>query len=123
VWIYDGRTNVAGITKKDRPLTAGHFAEFEQCFGKNPNGRAKRRTSDSKEDRWRTFHVSELKEREFKLHGFRWLKEESLDDADELLDPEELVTDAIQELEEAIGELNQVLRVLENGVSTGAKTS
>ena len=123
VWIYDGRTNVAGITKKDRPLTAGHFADFEHCFGKDPNGRTKRRTSDSKEDRWRTFHVSELKEREFKLHGFRWLKEESLDDAEELLEPEELVTDAIQELEEAIGELNQVLRVLESGVSTGAKTS
>ncbi len=26
VWIYDGRTNVPGITKKDRPLTAEHFA-------------------------------------------------------------------------------------------------
>jgi type I restriction enzyme M protein len=31
VWIYDGRTNVAGITKKDRPLTAEHFNELEKC--------------------------------------------------------------------------------------------
>jgi type I restriction enzyme M protein len=123
VWIYDGRTNVAGITKKDRPLTAVHFAEFERCFGKDPRGRAKRRTSDSHEDRWRTFHVSELKAREFKLHGLRWLKEESPEDAEEPLEPEELVTDAIQELEEAIGELNQVLRVLENGLPGGAKAS
>jgi type I restriction enzyme M protein len=30
VWIYDGRTNVEGITKKDRPLLPGHFAEFER---------------------------------------------------------------------------------------------
>ena len=29
VWVYDGRSNVPHITKKDRPLTAEHFAEFE----------------------------------------------------------------------------------------------
>ena len=43
VWIYDARTNVPGITKKDRPLTAQHFAEFEQCYGADPNGRSKRK--------------------------------------------------------------------------------
>ncbi len=52
-WIYDARTNVPGITKKDRPLTPAHFAEFEQCYGTNPDGRAKRKPADSKEDRWR----------------------------------------------------------------------
>ena len=26
-----------GITKKDRPLTAEHFAEFEKCYGADPN--------------------------------------------------------------------------------------
>lgn len=29
VWIFDARSNVEGITKKDRPLTAKHFEEFE----------------------------------------------------------------------------------------------
>jgi type I restriction enzyme R subunit len=48
-WIYDARTNVAGITKKDRILTPEHFKEFEKCFGSDPNGRAKRKISDSKE--------------------------------------------------------------------------
>ena len=38
VWIYDARTNVPGITKKDRPLTKEHFNEFEKCFGANANG-------------------------------------------------------------------------------------
>src|SRR6266851_10466467 len=61
-WIYDGRTNVPGITKKDRPLTPAHFAEFEQCYygagfqpasasrqvGNLPHG--KRRPEHSKED-------------------------------------------------------------------------
>ncbi len=115
VWIYDARTNVPGITKKDRPLTAEHFTEFERCYGKNPNGKSKRKPADSKQDRWRSYHISEVKERDFKLDGFKWLKEESLEDAGELPEPEELVTDAIEELEEAVGELNRVLRLLENG--------
>ena len=118
VWIYDARTNVPGITKKDRPLTKEHFAEFEKCFGADPNGKAKRKPSDSKEDRWRSFHISEVKEREFKLDGFKWLKEESLEDADDLPPPEELATDAIAELEEAVSELNAVIALLENGTET-----
>ncbi|HSA07677.1 MAG TPA: class I SAM-dependent DNA methyltransferase [Candidatus Gastranaerophilales bacterium] len=32
VWIYDNRSNIEGITKKDRPLTEKHFEEFEYSF-------------------------------------------------------------------------------------------
>src|SRR5439155_14479288 len=115
VWIYDARTNVPGITKKDRPLTPAHFAEFEKCYGMNPDGRAKRKPADSKEDRWRSFSIVEVKERDFKLDSFKWLKEESLEDAGDLPEPEELATDAIAELEGAVEELNAVLALLENG--------
>src|SRR5229473_2590926 len=61
MWLYDARTNVPRITKKDRPLSPEHFAEFEKCYGKEPNGRAKRKTEDSKEDRWRSFWIEEVK--------------------------------------------------------------
>ena len=115
VWIYDCRTNVPGITKKDRPLTPAHFTEFEKCYGKDPNGKAKRKESDSAEDRWRKFHVSEVEQRGFKLDSFKWLKDQDLEDSDDLPEPEELVTDAISELETAVQELNAVLAALENG--------
>ena len=48
-WIFDARSNVPGITKKDRPLTPQHFAEFEKAYGADPNGRSKRdrRPNDS----------------------------------------------------------------------------
>jgi type I restriction enzyme M protein len=115
VWIYDARTNVPGITKKDRPLTPVHFKEFEKCFGSDPNGKSKRKRSDSKEDRWHDIALAQVKERDFKLDGFKWLKEDSVEDADDLPEPEELATDAISELEEAVAELNQVLKLLENG--------
>src|SRR5207249_4824213 len=116
-WIYDARTNVPQITKKDRPLTAEHFKDFEKCYGADASGKAKRRASDSKDDRWRSFRISEVKDREFKLDGFKWLKEESLEDSDDLPEPEELANDAILELEEAVSELNTILRLLENGAA------
>lgn len=101
-----------GSPKRDRPLAQEHFAEFERCYGIDPNGLAKR-ASDSKEDRWRSFHITEVKERDFKLDRFKWLKDESLEDADDLPQPEELATDAIAELESALEELNAVLNLLE----------
>ncbi len=120
LWIYDARTNVPHITKKDRVLTPEHFKEFEKCFGADPNGRAKRRASDSKQDRWRSFTIEEIKKRHFKIDGLKWLKDESLDDGDELPEPEELATDAIAELESAVEELNAIIGLLEDGSGNGA---
>src|SRR5438876_563879 len=119
VWIYDARTNVPGITKKDRVLTSEHFKEFEKCFGSDPNGRAKRKASDSKDDRWRSFTIQEIKARNYKIDSLKWLKDESLDDMDELPEPEELATDAIAELEAAVEELNAIVVLLENGNGNG----
>jgi type I restriction enzyme M protein len=47
--------------------------------------------------------------------SFKWLKEESVEGADHMPEPEELATDAIAELEGAVEDLNAVLLLLENG--------
>jgi type I restriction enzyme M protein len=119
VWIYDARTNVPRITKKDRPLTPGHFAEFEACFSADPNGRAKREATNSKADRWRCFHISQVKEREFKIDSLKWLKDESVDNGEELPEPEELAADAIAELEAAVEELNTIVSILQDENNDG----
>jgi type I restriction enzyme M protein len=120
MWLYDARTNVPRITKKDRPLTPEHFAEFEKCYGKDPNGKAKRRPEDSKEDRWRSFSIAEVKARDYKVDSLKWLKEESLDEFDPDIEPQELATDAIAELEAAVEALNQIVMMLEiNGNGNG----
>jgi type I restriction enzyme M protein len=113
MWLYDGRSNVPHITKKDRPLILEHFSEFEKCYGTEPNGKAKRKPSDSKEDRWRSFHIDEIRKRDYKIDSLKWLKDESLDDSDDLAEPEELVTDAVADLEAAIGELKTIMAMLE----------
>jgi type I restriction enzyme M protein len=120
VWVYDGRSNVPHITKKDRPLTADHFAEFEKCYGSDPNGRAKRKPGDSKEDRWRSFTIDEVKNRDYKIDSLKWLKDESGDDADSATEPDELITDAIGELRLAIEELTNIEKLLEDGATVNS---
>lgn len=119
-WIYDARSNVPKITKKSRPLSAKHFAEFEQCYGADPYGRSARSESDSKEGRWRTFSVDEVKARHYKLDAFKWIRDEELDDPDDLPEPGELITSAMEDLQLALDELNDLQRLLE-GSSGGAE--
>ncbi|GLI46033.1 type I restriction-modification system subunit M [Methanoculleus bourgensis] len=114
-WVYDARTNVPKITKKERPLTEEHFAEFERCYGDDPNGRSPRRVEDSAEDRWRSFHITELQERDYKIDSLKWLQDDSLLDSDDLPDPEELAAEAIDELEAAVEELQAILEMMGNG--------
>jgi type I restriction enzyme M protein len=123
VWIYDCRTNVPSITKKSRPLTTGHFTEFEHCFGIDPFGRGARRQEDSNEDRWRQFGIADVRARDFKFDTLRWLREESLDDLDDLPEPEEMITDVTLELQDALVELERILAMLDRETTSAAAES
>jgi type I restriction enzyme M protein len=111
VWIFDGRSNVPGVTKKERPLTSQHFAEFEQCYGADPNGRSERQDLGL-EGRFRCFSIDEVKERGYKL-DITWLKDESLENADDLPEPDFLASEAITELEAVVDDLRDILALME----------
>lgn len=110
-WIFDARSNVPGITKKDRPLLSKHFEEFEQVYGKDPNGLSKRKDTGA-EGRFRSFSLKQVKERDFKL-DITWLKDESLESSDDLLDPQTIASDAISEFEAIIDELREIVALVE----------
>jgi type I restriction enzyme M protein len=113
VWIFDARSNVAGITKKDRPLSPEHFAEFEQCYGPDPNGQSKPKRKDLGETgRFRRFHATEIAERSYKL-DITWLKDDSLESSGDLPDPQDLATEAITELEAIVGDLREIVALIE----------
>lgn len=114
IWIYDARINVPGITKKDRPLSPTHFAEFKKVYGDNPNGLSKRDESDSKEGRWKKFSIDQVKEKHYKLDSFKWIKDEDIEDSDDLPEPEELITDAISALKEATDNLDKIYAEIHN---------
>ena len=111
VWIFDARSNVEGITKKDRPLSEKHFEEFEKCYGSDPNGRSRRKDL-GEEGRVRCFTIDDVKERNYKL-DITWLKDESLEDSDELPEPQDLASEAITELEAVVDDLKDIVELLE----------
>jgi type I restriction enzyme M protein len=111
-WIYDARANVPKVTKKSRPLTPQHFAEFEACYGDDPHGRSRRSPADSVEGRWRCFTASEVEERHHKLDAFKWIKDDELDGLGELPEPDELITEAMEELQLALDDLTDMQRLL-----------
>jgi len=117
VWIYDNRANIPGITKKERPLTTQHFADFEACYGKDPNGQSDRQDQGD-QGRFRRFHVSEIKERDYKL-DITWLKDETLEDANDLPEPDVLASEAITELEAVVDDLRDILGLIEMNGENG----
>lgn len=110
-WIYDARSNVPGITKKDRPLTPAHFAEFEKCYGADANGLSKRKDL-GETGRFRKFTRAEIEARGYKL-DVTWLKDDSLEDGDELPEPQDLAAEAVTELEAAVDELKEIIALVE----------
>jgi type I restriction enzyme M protein len=106
VWIYDCRSNIPSCTKKDRPLTTEIFADFEACYGSDPKGNSKR-ADQGLEGRFRAFNIKEIKERNYNL-DIKWLKDDSLDDPDNLPEPADLISEAVTELEAVLDELNEI---------------
>lgn len=57
--------------------------------------------------------MKEIQKRDYKL-DINWLKDESLDDADSLPEPQVLATEAITELEAVVDDLKEVLSLMES---------
>ena len=63
-------------------------------------------------ERFRQYPVSSIKDRDFKL-DITWLKDESLEDSDELPEPQDLAAEAVTELEAAVDELKEIIALVE----------
>lgn len=111
LWIYDCRTNIPGVTKKDRPLTTEMFEDFEKKYGKDPNGQSKRRQT-GEDGRFRKYSLAEIKARDYNL-DITWLKDENLEDPNSLPEPQVLAADAITELNYCVDELQEILDLID----------
>jgi type I restriction enzyme M protein len=106
VWVFDLRSNMPSFGKTT-PLTKDHFTEFIDVFGTDPYGKADRKDL-GEERRFRVFSKEFIQERDESL-DISWLRDESLEDAANLPEPDFLAREAMNELEEAIGDLNDIL--------------
>ena len=86
---------------KRNPLTRKHFEDFEQCYGSDPNGKSPR-TDLGEEGRFRCFSREEITKRGDNL-DISWLRDESLQSAEDLPEPDEIAAEIMMRLQTAIG--------------------
>ncbi|KLJ02108.1 class I SAM-dependent DNA methyltransferase [Luteimonas sp. FCS-9] len=110
VWIYDLRTN-KHFTLKTRPLRREDLQEFVQAY--NPSNRYKREESE----RFRYFAYKDLIARDKASLDIFWLKDDSLDDIDNLPPPDVLAQEIIDHLEAALVSFRDVTAALPRSTS------
>lgn len=108
LWVYDYRTNVHKTLKQNR-LSLNDFAEFIECY--QAEDRSKRSESAAIE-RWKAFDYAELIARDKTNLDIFWLKDESLEDTDNLPTPDIIASEIVEQLEIALEEFRSVEEIL-----------
>jgi type I restriction enzyme M protein len=101
LWIYDLRTN-KHFTRKRDPLTFEDLTDFVDCY--NPDNRHEREETE----RFRSYSYEELMERDKVNLDIFWLKDDSLEDVEDLPEPEVLAADITENLEAALDQFSQI---------------
>lgn len=110
VWVYDMRTNMPSFGKRNS-LTREHFAEFEACYGKDPNGSSPRQ-DQGEMGRFRFFDREQLAGRGDNL-DITWLRDESVTSHENLQAPDELALQIMANLRSALEEMETLTELLE----------
>jgi len=119
LWIYDLRTN-KHFTLKTDPLKREDLDEFVKCY--NAENRYKREPTWSEktpDGRWRAYDYEELINRDKASLDIFWLRDESLEESDNLPDPDVLAQEIVEDLEAALEQFREIATDL--GVE-GSKT-
>lgn len=106
LWIYDLRTN-QHFTLKTSPLSCDSLKDFIKCY--NPGNRHNR----TETERFRVFNYDELMQRDKASLDIFWLKDESLEDSDNLPDPDVLARDIADNLKSALDQFTAIYHELE----------
>src|ERR1019366_7878331 len=105
VWVYDLRTNMH-FTLKKNPLRYEHLEDFIAAY---QPGRYDQRTDG---ERSRSFPYEELVKRDKVSLDLIWLRDESLEDSDNLPPPDVLAQEIVEDLEAALSEFAQIAESL-----------
>ena len=106
LWIYDLRTN-KHFTLKTNTLKYEDLEDFIQCY--NPDNRHQREETK----RFKRFTYDELMQRDKVSLDIFWLKDESLEDMDNLPDPDILALEITENLESALDQFRAIYENLE----------
>jgi type I restriction enzyme M protein len=103
LWVYDYRTNIHK-TLKTKPLTRANLDDFVACYHKR-----------EEIERFKCFTYDELIQRDKLNLDLFWLRDDSLEDLDNLPAPDVLAHEITENLEAALGHFRQVDEQLADG--------
>ncbi len=106
LWIYDLRTN-KHFTLKTNPLKFEDLEDFINCY--NPKNRFKRKESE----RFKSFDYEELLKRDKTNLDIFWLKDDSLEDLENLPEPGVIASEIKENLESALEDFVSIEESLE----------
>jgi type I restriction enzyme M protein len=106
LWIYDLRTNMH-FTLRTSPLTYNDLQDFIKCY--NPENRQQR----TEAERFKPYTYEELTQRDKANLDIIWIKDESLEQLENLPEPETLATEIIENLEDALQQFKAIQETLE----------
>ncbi len=101
LWIYDLRTNMH-FTLKTNTLKFEDLQDFLRCY--NPSNRHQRK----EKDRFRAFTYDELVKRDKVSLDIFWLKDESLEDSENLPPPNVIAKEIVENLESALEQFTSI---------------
>ncbi|MEO0123199.1 MAG: class I SAM-dependent DNA methyltransferase [candidate division WOR-3 bacterium] len=101
LWIYDLRTN-KHFTLKENPLRFEDLQDFIKCY--NPENRHNRKETE----RFKAFTYDELIQRDKVSLDIFWLKDESLEDMENLPDPDTIAKEISENLEDALEQFRNI---------------
>jgi len=107
LWVYDLRTN-QHFTLKQNPLRRAHLDEFVACYAL---GRPRPERVGS--ERFKAYSYEELVARDKANLDLTWLRDESLEDLDNLPAPEVIAREIVEDLTAALAEFEAVAAALE----------
>lgn len=110
LWVYDLRTN-QHFTLKQNPLTRAHLDDFVTCYAPGQD-----RATRTETERFHAFAYDELIARDKANLDITWLRDESLEDLDNLPAPEVIAREIVEDLTAALAEFEAVAAALEAAV-------
>jgi type I restriction enzyme M protein len=117
VWFYDLRTNKHFTLKQGR-LTRTDLDEFVECYRPGDrHNRAPLWSDENPEGRWRSYSFEEISSRDKASLDIFWLRDESLEDSDNLPDPHIIAAEIAEDLESALEQIQDILGDLEERVA------
>jgi type I restriction enzyme M protein len=115
LWIYDLRTN-KHFTLKTNTLQRADLDEFVTCYhAENRHERTPSWSEPEPQGRWRSYDYDDIIKRDKCSLDIFWLRDESLEDSDNLPDPDVIAAEIVEDLKAALEQFAEIQADLSKG--------